>query len=91
MFKERNPKICIVELQANLEERLKRNKHEDRLAQKPSKRDIAFSEKNLLHFESKYRMNTTEGELPNKAIYKINNTHLSPEEVASLIKEHYTL
>ena len=91
VFKARKPQVCIVELQTDLEERLKRNKHEDRLAQKPSKRDIDFSEKNLLYFESKYRMNTTAGELPEKAIYKIDNTTLIPDEVAELIKKHYDL
>ena len=91
IFKERNPKVCIVELRCELEERLKRNKHEDRLLAKPSKRNLAFSEKLLLKEEEQYRMNSHEGELPEKAIFKIDNTHLSAEEVAAQIVSHYQL
>ena len=91
IFQPRNPIVHIVELTANLDERLKRNRHEHRLKHKASKRDIEFSEKNLLSFESEYRMNSKEGELPEKAIFKIDNTHLSPDEVALLIKKQFDL
>ena len=77
MFKEKETQICLIELQANLEERLKRNKFEDRLEQKPSKRNLEMSEKSLLYFENNYRMESKEGEFANKQIFKIDNTDKS--------------
>ncbi len=91
VFKERDAEICLVELSADLEERLERNRHEDRLAAKPSKRDVEWSEKVMLYHEKKYRMNSREGEFPEKALLRINNTHRSPEEVALQIKMHFDL
>lgn len=91
VFKKRNPRICLVELEADLQERLKRNKHEHRLAHKPSKRDLEFSEKALLNWESEYRMNSYEGEFPDKEIYKIDNTGLKPEAVARMIRDKFLL
>ncbi len=91
LFKDRNPKIYFVELQCTLEERLIRNKHEHRLALKPTKRNVDASEKRLLNNESKYRMNTLEGEIPYKSIFKINNTHLAAREVAEKIVAHFGL
>ena len=91
IFKKEGADICFVELYADLEERLRRNKTEFRLAEKPSKRDIPFTENMIITNDSKYKLNTTEGDLPNKAIFKIDNTHLTPEQVAQHIKEHYQL
>ncbi|MBK7869168.1 MAG: AAA family ATPase [Saprospiraceae bacterium] len=91
VFRKRNAQICLVELQADLEERLKRNKHTHRLSHKPSKRNLEFSEKSLLRFESEYRMISYEDEFEDKVIYKIDNTNLSPEQVAAMIKEKYKL
>jgi len=90
-FSSREPEVCYVELSADLDERLKRNRHENRLANKPSKRDLAFSEKNLLYFDQEYRMNTKNGELPERKILKIDNTLLSAEEVAKKIVKHFGL
>lgn len=40
--------VFVVELEASLESRLKRNKTENRLLYKPSKRDVIWSEQDLL-------------------------------------------
>ena len=87
----KNLEVAIVELEANLEERLRRNKTENRLQHKASKRDVEASDKRLLYHEEKYRTNTLDGELLHKNIFKIDNTHLKPEEVAIKIKEHFNL
>ena len=58
VFESRNPKICLIELVCFLEERLIRNKHDNRLKHKPSKRDEEASEKRLLYHDNKYRMNS---------------------------------
>lgn len=91
IFKKKESQVCLIELQANLEDRLKRNKQEDRLKQKPSKRNVEMSEKSLLYFEHNYRMESKEGEFANKQIYKINNTDISAKKVAGMIKEKFYL
>jgi len=90
-FARRNPKVGMVELVCDLEERLIRNRHENRLKHKPSKRDVAASEKRLLYHDKKYRMNSVEGDLPNKSLFKIENTHLAAEAVAEKIITHFNL
>jgi len=57
IFKKRGADVFFVELEADLDERLERNKSEFRLSKKSSKRDISRSEKNLLNTESQYKMN----------------------------------
>lgn len=91
IFKERNPKVCFVDLVCTLEERLKRNKQENRLAHKPSKRDLPFSEKELLSNEAVYRMNSLEGEFPDKSFLKIDNTQVTAKETALKIKNYFEL
>ena len=85
IFKQQGANIYFVELEADLDERLERNKSEFRLSKKTSKRDTSRSEKNLLQTESQYMMNT-DGEFFYQENYvKINNTNLSPEETAKQI------
>ena len=91
VFEKRNAELCFVELVCDLEERLHRNKTENRLQQKPSKTDIEASQKRLLYHEEKYRMNSTTEDWPSKSIFKIDNTHLSAKETAVKIMEHYSL
>jgi len=83
--------VHIVELKADLEERLRRNKTENRLLHKASKRDLERTEKVMLSNIEKHRMNSLDGELLHKNIFKIDNTHLTPDEVAIKIKEHFHL
>lgn len=89
IFHQKNANIYFVELEAKLEERLLRNKHEARLKAKPSKRDLNFSENELLRSHEKYRLNSLEGEvekrLPMVNYLKIDNTDLSPEATAEMI------
>lgn len=91
VFKANNAQICLVELNADVDVRLERNKSEERLKQKPSKRDLEWSEKSLLSFEKRCRMVSRENEFDNKQIYKIDNTNLSPTAVAQMIKTKFNL
>lgn len=91
IFKERDPKVCFVELNCDLEERLTRNKHENRLKHKPSKRDIEFSNKLLLHADAHQRMVSEKQDVPSKAMFKIDNTNLSALQTAELIIKHFNL
>lgn len=83
--------VHFVELKADLSERLRRNKTENRLLHKASKRDVEASDKRLLHHEKEWRTNTFEGEFAERKIFKIDNTHLEPDEVAQKIKNHFRL
>lgn len=89
LFHAHGASVCYAELAATLEERLIRNETEFRLAEKPSKRNVERSRRNLL--EQKYRLNTN-GDFfyPDKHI-RIDNTNLAPEETARRIIERFDL
>jgi tRNA uridine 5-carbamoylmethylation protein Kti12 len=91
IFREYNAPVHLVELQADLKVRLKRNRHERRLKEKPSKRDLEWSEQYLHYSESNFRMRSIENEFEDKGIFRIDNSNLLPEETALMIKEHYNL
>lgn len=85
IFKKQGGDVYFVELEADLDERLERNKSEFRLSRKSSKRDTSRSEKNLLQTEEQYRMNTDDDFFYKKNYVKVNNTNLTPEETAGRI------
>ena len=91
IFKENNAQIYIVELEADLKERLERNKMENRLLNKPSKRNLEWSEKDLLKSIEKYRFNSKEDEIKEKNYIRINNTNIDAKTVAEIIKEKFEL
>lgn len=89
MYTQHGRQVCLVELEADTAVRVERNKTEHRLLHKPTKRDIAWSEANLLKAESEVRMNSRVGEITDQNYIRINNTELSPEQVAVIIKERF--
>ena len=91
LFESRGGTVYFVELEAELEERLERNKSSNRLEHKPSKRNIEWSEDDLKKSMKKYRLNSLEGEINYSNYIKINNTNLSAEEVAKSIKDKFQL
>jgi len=91
IFESKGATTYFVELEAELDERLARNKTPHRLEHKPTKRDIEWSEDNLLKTMEKFRLNSIEGEIQKENYLKINNTNMSAEEVAKLIKERFAL
>lgn len=87
IFEEQGATVYYIELEADLEERLRRNKGKLRMDLKPSKRDTERSEKGLLSLEDQYVMNSNE-EYPfffQENYIKIDNTKLSAKEVAKQI------
>ena len=76
-----------------MEERLRRNKTANRLEHKASKRDLEWSENDLLKSIEKHRLNSNpgEGEKIFKNYLKIVNTDLSAIDVAQMIKEKFNL
>jgi hypothetical protein len=91
LFESRGGTVYYVELEADLEERLERNKTPNRLENKPKKRDIEWSENDLRQTMEKHRLNSIEGEITFPNYFKINNTNLSAEDVAQMIKEKFNL
>ena len=91
IFSNKGGEICFVELEADTEVRVERNKTGHRLTHKPTKRDIEWSEGELLNSLNKHRLNSNEGEIENQNYIRINNTDLSPEEVAKRVKERFSL
>ncbi len=88
LFSSHGADCHIVELCADFEERLARNKSENRLAQKESKRNVERSEAEMRHTQATHRLNSREDEiLPFESYLKIDNTHLAPDEVARTIKK----
>ena len=85
IFRANGGRVVIVELETTQAERLRRNETELRLAEKPSKRDVAQSRRRLLEADAAYRMNSN-GQFDGRADYlRIDNTHLSPEAVAERV------
>ncbi len=91
IFKSRGASIYYVELEADYNLRLERNKTENRLLNKPTKRDIEHSENLFKSLEAKYRLNSNYGELKKDNYIKINNTNLAPDIVAQTIKKEFKL
>ena len=82
--------IYCVELIASQEVRLERNKTENRLNNKASKRDIEESNKRVLN-EDLHRLVSFEGEIPFKNYLRINNENIGAKDVAQKIKETFNL
>lgn len=83
--------VYYVELCADRQVRLERNKTPNRLANKPSKRNLERSEAMFTSLEAKYRLNSRDGEIQKAHYLKIDNTALEPQDVAHQIKNTFTL
>ena len=91
IFEPYNTEFYYAELVAPLEIRLERNKTENRLKNKPSKRDIENSERRIIRDDEKHRFVSFEGEIPFENYIKIDNSNLSAAETAKIIKERFSL
>ncbi len=91
IFTRQGAEVYYVELVAPQELRLQRNETENRLLHKPSKRDIEQSRARVLRDDANHRCESLPGELPFENYLKIDNSHLSPEEAAARIRQHFGL
>ncbi|MCR1899928.1 hypothetical protein NSA47_13195 [Irregularibacter muris] len=71
--------------------RLQRNTSENRLKYKASKQDIETSNQRLINDDKKYRCVSNQDEIQFDNYIKIDNSNLSAELVAKMIKEHFAL
>lgn len=91
LFESRGGTTYYVELEADLDERLNRNKSMNRLEHKPSKRNIEWSENELKRSLEKHRLNSIDGEIIYPNYLRIDNTCIKADEVAVLIKKKFSL
>lgn len=91
IFEPYGTEFYCVELVASQQVRLERNRTENRLNHKASKRDIAASDGRILDADANYRLESFEGELPFENYMKIDNSDLSAETVARMIQENFGL
>lgn len=90
-YVERGAEIAFAELYADLDTRLERNRSEHRLAEKRSKRDLAWSEGNVRELE-RHVLNTRAGVdgpgarmLAAHRHLRLDNTALTPGDAADRI------
>ena len=88
---EKFDEVYCVELIADQSVRLERNKTENRLSNKASKRDIEASNRRLIGEDTNHRLVSLPGEIPFANYIRIDNTNLPPEEAAKIIKEKFML
>ena len=87
LLNEYHQEILFVELETSLEERLRRNRTENRLKYKPLKRYIEVSEREILETDKMNQLNSQKQPSGLHHYLKIDNTNLSAEEVAKQIQE----
>jgi hypothetical protein len=91
LFHDRGGSVFYLELEAARDERLRRNETPERLAEKPSKRDVAKSREQLIALDEKYRLNSR-GEFDSRPDYlRVDTTALLPEDVAARAIERFGL
>lgn len=91
IFKAQGADIYCVELVAPQEIRLQRNETPNRLAHKASKRDLASSRERVIEMDRQYRFESEPGEVPFENYMRIDNSHLAPDAVATMIRERFGL
>ncbi len=91
IFKPYGTEFYYVELIAPQEVRLKRNVSENRLKNKASKRNIEESNERLIRDDANHRCVSFEGEIPFENYLRIDNTNLSAEDAAKLIRDTFDL
>ena len=87
LLNEYHQQILFVELETSLEERLRRNRTENRLKYKPLKRYVEVSEREILETDKTDQLNSQKQPSGLHHYLKIDNTNLSAEEVAKQIQE----
>ncbi|MDQ0427296.1 hypothetical protein QOZ98_000121 [Planomicrobium stackebrandtii] len=91
IFETAGGEVYFVELEADVGERLQRNKSSHRLEHKPTKRNVVESELELIKTMDKHRLNSLPEEMQEKNYIRIDNTHQDAETVACWIKDYFDL
>ena len=91
IFRKNGADVYYIELVAPQVIRLQRNVTENRLKHKASKQDIKISNQRLINEDKNYRCVSNDDEIPYDNYMKIDNSNLSAELVATIIKERFNL
>ena len=91
IFEPYGTEFYYAELIAPQEIRLERNATENRLRNKPSKRDIPVSNQRILNDDKNHRCVSHEGEITFPNYLRIDNSDKTPEETAQMIKTVFQL
>lgn len=89
IFRDKGADVYFVELQADLDERLRRNETEFRLSHKASKRDVESSRKRLMEDDEKYKLNSDGDSFIRDNYLKIDNTNISASKTARMIADEF--
>lgn len=90
-FAERGGRVLYLELTAPLETRLERNTGPTRLAEKPTKQDLEWSRRHVIALDGEHRMNS-HGYFDGRDDHLlVDNTQLTPDEVARRAVEFFGL
>lgn len=90
IFRRHGSRIVVVELQAPLVERLRRNRTPNRLAHKPSKRRLGSSTANVRKLE-RLRLASPPGWRPKAEFLKLDTSRLSARATARRIARTFSL
>jgi hypothetical protein len=91
IFAAHGRQTYYVELQADQAVREQRNVSKLRLANKPSKRNLEASQAQLRRMSEQHKTNSTD-ELRDRDYYlRVDNTNMSPQDVAALIQRKFDL
>lgn len=90
-FREHGGRVLFLELEASQTERLRRNEGASRLAEKPSKRNLESSRRSLLELDTRYRLNSGGMYDEHDDYLRVDNTYLTPDEVADRVIAHFAL
>jgi len=91
IFRREGADIYYAELFAPQEIRIERNKTENRMKHKASKRNIEFSTNLILKEDANHRLVSYDGEIKFENYIKIDNSNLAPDVVAQMIKDKFDL
>ena len=91
IFAPYGTEFYYVELIAPQEIQLERNRTENRLKNKASKRDLSASNQRLIRDDENHRCVSYEGEITFPNYLRIENSDKPPELVARMIKETFQL
>ena len=91
IFSREGATICYVELEADVEVRIERNKTPNRLKNKPSKMDFKASEEELIETDRKHTLNFNEEEFVRPNYIRIDNSRIDAMEAAKMIREKFSL
>ena len=91
IFEPYGTEFYYVELIAPQEVRLRRNTTENRLKNKPSKRDVQTSNERLLNDDAHHRCVSREEEITFDNYLRIENSDKEPETAARMIRDTFGL